>query len=294
MDHGVQHPRHLDGDLDPGVPDCRYLGLALEVTAVNPGRVFAIAQNAFIETIRERTLLVVVFFWVLLGLGNYLLPFLTATEGYRVVLDASLATIHLFSLVIAVFVGTNLIGREIEKRTIFTLISKPVSRGEFVVGKHLGLTAVLGVLLTLMIISAYVVYILNRFGGIYAFPVTSMVVAVLFSYVELWLITAAALLFSSFTSPILAALLTFSLYLAGHFSRSLLQLGSISKNIFIEQLTRIVYVILPDLERLNWRNGAAYGLMPTGDEAGAALVYGIVYTLLLLVAAILVFRQREI
>ncbi|WP_287128459.1 ABC transporter permease [Candidatus Cyanaurora vandensis] len=261
---------------------------------MNPGRVLAIAENAFKETIRERTLFIVLFFLLLLIAGNYLLPFLAAAEGYRVVLDASLATIHLFSLVIAVFIGTSLIGREIEKRTIFTLIAKPVSRGEFLLGKHLGLAAVLGVLLVLMTVSAFLVYSVNQFASIYAFPLGSIALAVLFSYLELLLLVAAALFFSSFTSPILAALLTFSLYLAGHFSQSLLQLGAISKNEFIQQVTRVIYVILPDLERLNLRNGAAYGLIPPASELWGALGYGLIYTVLLLSAAQAIFNRREL
>ncbi|WP_218082570.1 ABC transporter permease [Anthocerotibacter panamensis] len=258
---------------------------------MNPGRVLAIASNAFRETIRDRVLLLVGFFVVLLAIGNYLLPNLAATEGYKIVLDASLGAIHLFSLVIAVFVGTSLIRKEVEKRTIFTLVSKPLSRAEFLLGKHLGLGAVLGVLLGLMTACFLILY-LGTFKGL-DLSLPGLLTAICFSYVELLLIVAAALFFGSFTSSVLATLFTFSLYLAGHFSQSLLQLGALSKNEFVQNLTRVAYVILPDLERFNLREGAAFGLLPAPWEMAGTLVYGFFYIAFLLSAAHLLFARRE-
>jgi hypothetical protein len=104
---------------------------------------------------------------------------------------------------------------------------------------------------------------------------------------------AAALLFGSFTSPILAAVFTFSLYLMGHFSQSLLQLGMITKNEAIQNLTRVLYVILPDLERFNLRDQAVYGLLPATGELWGTFIYGVGYTVFLLTGAYLLFARRE-
>ncbi len=255
-------------------------------------RVLAIAQNAFRETIRDRVLFLIAFFVLLLVAGISLLPYLAAGEGNKLVSDLGLALIHLMSLVIAVFVGTSLVSKEIEKRTIFTLIAKPVNRVEFLVGKHFGLAAVLAVLMTAMTASFAVVYFIGVYREV-PLPWGNILLAIGFSYLELWIIIAAALFFGSFTSAILAALLTFALYLAGHFSSSLLQLGVLSKNETVMQITRFAYLILPDLERFNLRNSAVYGQTPPWADLGGTVLYGLLYTLILLTGAYLVFRKRE-
>jgi Cu-processing system permease protein len=265
--------------------------MARETVFMSPQRIFAIAQNAFLESIRDRILYLIGFFLVLLLGACFLLPYLAALEGNKLILDFSLGVIHLFGLVVAVFVGTSLVNKEIEKRTIFTLISKPVSRAEFLVGKHLGLGGVVGVLLSLMTLLFFIVYALTQSGG--ELPVFPIVIATVFCYLELLIIVAVALFFGSFTSSVLASLFTFSLYLAGHFSQSLLQLGLLSKNAFIENLTRIIYYILPDLERLNLRNGAIHGLLPSTSELLVSFGYGCLYIALLLTAAHLIFSRRE-
>lgn len=258
---------------------------------MNAIRVWAVASNVFRETIRDRILYVIVFFALLLLLGARLLPDLSAGAEIKIILDLGLGVISLFGLVIAVFLGTSLLNKEIDKRTIFVLLAKPLGRAEFIVGKHLGLAAVLALLLGLMSLCFFGVVWAQRVPmGDIAGP---LVLSVVFAYLELLLIIAAALFFGSFASSVMASIFTFSLYLVGHFTQDLLKLGLIARNPSVEQITRVLYMVLPDLERLNLRNGAVYGQIPAGAELILSAGYGLLYTGLLLGLAVAIFSRRE-
>ncbi len=258
---------------------------------MNAIRIWAVASNVFRETIRDRILYVIVFFAVLLMLGARLLPDLSAGAEFKLILDLGLGVINLFGLVVAVFLGTSLLNKEIEKRTIFVLVAKPLGRAEFILGKHLGLSAVLGLLITLMSLCFFAVVLVQKvpLEGIAG----GLVLSVLFAYLELLLIVAAALFFGTFSSSIMASLFTFALYLVGHFTQDLLKLGQISKSESVEQVTRAIYMVLPDLERLNLRNGAVFGQIPANLDLLSAGLYGLLYTGILLSLAVAIFGRRE-
>ncbi|MGF1458842.1 MAG: ABC transporter permease [Leptolyngbyaceae cyanobacterium] len=254
-------------------------------------RVWVVATNVFKEVIRDRILYLVAVYAVLLFAAAALLPSVAASTQDKITLDLGLAGMHLLGLLVTVFVGTSLISKEIEKRTVLVLIAKPISRLEFVLGKHFGLTAVLAVLLGLLTIIYVVVLALNQipFNG------WSLAIAVLFMLLEMTLIAAAALLFSVFTSPLLATLLTLGIYLMGHLSQDIVALGKLSENAGLQKAANGIYLFLPDLERLNFRNEAIYGfaLLPSSVELTSHLLYGIVYTGLLLSITVLIFARRQ-
>lgn len=255
------------------------------------GRVLVIARNVFLEVMRDRILYLVALFALLMVATVYLLPQVAAgTEG-KITLDLGLAAMHLLSVIVAVFVGTGLVNKEIEKKTVLVLIAKPVSRLEFILGKHLGLSAVLAVLLGLLTVILLAVLSL---GGI-AYPLGSILLAVLLMFFEVVLLTAVAILWGVFTSSLLATLLTFAVYLMGHLSQDIVALGKLSENPTIERITSGMYLVLPDLERLNLRNEAIYGmeLMPTTLEFFSHILYALVYTALLLAIAVGIFSRRE-
>ncbi|NJL87910.1 MAG: ABC transporter permease [Leptolyngbyaceae cyanobacterium SM1_1_3] len=254
-------------------------------------RVWVIASNVFLEVIRDRVLYLIALFALLMLATSVLLPEVAAgTEG-KITLDLGLAGISLLGLVVAVFVGTGLINKEIEKRTVLVLISKPVSRTEFIVGKHLGLSAVIAVLMGLL--SAIFLGVLALNGIEY--PLESILLAILFTFFEMVLLTAVALLFGVFTSSLLATLLAFAVYLMGHLSQDILALGRLSENPAIQRVTNGLYLVLPDLERLNLRNEAIYGmqLIPEPLVLVSHILYAVLYTVLLLAIATLVFSRRQ-
>ncbi len=254
-------------------------------------RIWVIASNVFRETIRDRILYLVGLFAIVFLLALLLLPSVAASTEDKILLDVGLAGITLIGLVVSVFVGTGLINKEIEKRTVLVLLAKPVSRSEFILGKHLGLTAVIAVLLALM--SA--IYL----GGLYwqqiAFPLESIAISLLFLLLELSLIIAVALLFGSTMSSLLASLLTFAIYLVGHFSQDLVRLGQLSEQADIQRITNSIYLVLPDLSRLDLKNLAVYGMdaLPSTVDLLLNVAYGFLYMIVLLCLATLIFLRRQ-
>ncbi|BCU14465.1 ABC transporter permease [Microcystis aeruginosa] len=252
-------------------------------------RIWAIAANSFREVIRDRILYFIGFFALLMAFAWRLLPEIAVGTHQKIFLDLGLAAIGLLGVIVAVFVGTGLINKEIDKRTILVLIPKPLSRAEFILGKHLGLSGVLAVMLGVML----VIYLLMLSGMKVSFQALPLIVSVFYLGLELILIAAVAIAFGVFTSSILATLMTFGVYLMGHISKDLIQLGIISKNPNILAITKNIYLILPDLERLNFRNEAVYGLLPSADVLIGNALYSLVYTGLLLGISILIFSRRQ-
>jgi ABC-type transport system involved in multi-copper enzyme maturation permease subunit len=254
-------------------------------------RIVVIARNVFLEVIRDRILYLMALFALLMVLAALLLPQVSAGTEQKIILDLGLAAMHLLSVIIAVFVGTGLVNKEIEKRTVLVLLAKPVSPWEFIVGKHLGLSAVLAVLLAGL--GLMFAAMLGITGVSFSFP--SLALATGFMLLEAMLLTAVAILFGVFTSSLLATLLTFAVYLMGHLTQDLVAFSQIAENPGLQRLTQGIYLVLPDLERLNLRNLAVYGLdlLPDPLTLLAHLAYALVYSALLLLLATVVFSRRQ-
>src|SRR5688500_6232503 len=182
-------------------------------------RITAIARNAFREAVRDRVLYNLVLFVLLLTGASIFISELSGGEERKVIVDLGLSAMLLFGVFIAIFVGVGLVYKEIERRTIYAVFSKPVGRGEFLVGKYLGLCLTLLVNVAVMAVgvSLALMYVSRGWDPL----IPTIWPAVLLIYLELMLLTAVALLFSSFSSPALSALLTFLIFVAGHFSADL-------------------------------------------------------------------------
>ena len=252
-------------------------------------RVFTIANNGFKEVIRDRILYFIGFFTLLLILAQRIIPEIAAGTHEKILLDFGIGAIAILSVIVAIFVGTALINKEIEKRTLLMLIPKPISRAELILGKHLGLTVVLGVMVAIMM----AIYLgMLSFADI-SYPTQALIVSGVYLLIELALIVAVSILFGVFTSSILATLLSFGVYLMGHFSEDLVELGKLSKNANIESLTTSLYLVLPNLSRLDLKNEAVYGLLPGSTELLSHALYGVLYTSLLLIISMMIFAQKE-
>jgi ABC-type transport system involved in multi-copper enzyme maturation permease subunit len=256
---------------------------------MNLHRTSVIAANVFREVIRDRVLYLVGLFAVLLLACVRYLPELAAATEAKIIPDVGLAAMTLLGLVIAVFVGTGLVNKEIDKRTVLVMLAKPISRVEFIVGKHIGLTAVLAVLVAIMTGLYIGILTLDEIP----LPVNSILVAALFLLLQLALITAVAIAFGVFTSSLLATLLTFGVFLMGSFSANLVALAAQTKNPAIQNLARTLYLIVPDLSRLDLKNQAVYGLLPDPLTLLTNAGYGLLYIVALLAIASLIFSLRE-
>lgn len=256
---------------------------------MNFSRILTIALNVFWEVMRERVLyLIALFALFLVGTVRLLREFALGTE-FKIITDLGIAGIGMLGLIVAIFVGTGLINKEIEQRTILVLLAKPISRADLIVGKYLGLSAVLAV----VVFCSSAIYLgflsLNQIS----YPFGSMAIALFFIFLELSLLTAVAIALGVFTSSLLATLLSLGVYVMGHLSPDIIKAGELSENQAIKSFTRNLYLILPDLTKLDLKNQAVYGIIPDFPTLLFNAVYAAIYIVLLLAIANLIFRQKE-
>ncbi|MEM7713780.1 MAG: ABC transporter permease [Cyanobacteria bacterium P01_A01_bin.68] len=258
---------------------------------MNLNRIFAVSNNSFREVVRDRILYIIGFYTVILAIAINLLPEIAAATEDKMFLDLGLAVMSSLSLIIAVFVGTGLISKEIEKKTILMLIAKPVSRNEFVIGKYLGLSTVL----TLLVTAMSIIYLIFLEVNNISYSAASIAINSIFLVLQLSLISAIAITFGVFTGSILATALTFAVYLMGNITQDLLELARISENPGLEQITQGLYLVLPDLSRLDLKNEAVYGLsaLPDTNTLITNAGYSLLYSAMLLGLAAFIFSQKE-
>jgi ABC-type transport system involved in multi-copper enzyme maturation permease subunit len=254
-------------------------------------RIAAIARNAFREAVRDRVLYNLVLFMLLLTGASIFIGELSGGQERKVIVDLGLSAMLLFGVFIAIFVGVGLVYKEIERRTIYAVFSKPVGRGEFLVGKYLGLclTLLVNVLVMGIGVSLALLYVSRGWDPL----IPTIWPAVLLIYMELMLLTAIALLFSSFSSPALSALLTFMVFIIGHFSADLkslaVSLGSTSARWVFTGL----YYLLPNLANYSFITPAAHGRAPSAGFVFATGLYALADIAVILAAATLVFSRRN-
>lgn len=253
-----------------------------------------LALNTLRETIRDKILYVILLFALLMIASGLLLANLSMNEQSKLVLDLGLSSISIFGLIITVFVGTNLLNKEIDKKTIYLLLTKPIRRSDFILGKYLGLCLTLALITLAMSFTFYLVLWYTMQGTDLSLmdwlPTSAM--ALVLIYCEMMLLTAAAIFFSTFSSPVMSAMFTLGLYLIGHMSYDILQFGRLTGKPVLEQLTQILFYILPDLERLNLKNVLIHEPLPL-EVMSSSLGYGALYILGLLILSMLIFEGKE-
>jgi ABC-type transport system involved in multi-copper enzyme maturation permease subunit len=255
------------------------------------GRVLTIARNAFREAVRDRVLYNLVLFVLLLTVGAIFLGELSAAQEAKIIVDLGLSAMLLFGTFIAIFVGTGLVYKEIERRTLYAILAKPVGRGEFLVGKYLGLclTLAVNVLVMALGVSLALLYVHHGYDplALKIWPAVALI------YVELLIVVAVALLFSSFSSPALAALMTFAVFVIGHFSADLKTLAAANGTQPARIFFGTLFYLLPNLSHYTQITDAGHGLTPPTAAFAAALVYACVYTTALLAAGVFIFNRRN-
>ena len=251
-------------------------------------RIGAIAGITFKEAKRDR-ILYLLFFFAALGIGaSRVLAILTVGDRIKIIKDVGLASIAIFGVLMAILIGTNLVYKEIDKKTIYTLLAKPLHRAEFILGKFCGLVLTLFVMTAAMTV-IFLAIVFAHTGAIEA----GLLVAVAYIFLELVLITAVAILFSSFSTPILSSLFALAFYLIGHLSWGLELIIRKMAPGPGRTLVQVLYRVLPDLENFNFRTEVVHGLpIPPGIYL-TSLAYGLCYTALILILAVLIFRRRD-
>jgi ABC-type transport system involved in multi-copper enzyme maturation permease subunit len=260
-----------------------------------------IALNVFRESVRDRVPYNLVLFAVLLIGSSYLLGQLTAGQDVKIIKDLGLAAISIFGLFIAIFIGIGLVSKEVERRSIYALLAKPISRPQFIAGKYAGLVLTLAVNVAVMTIALYAVlgYLTwietPEFKASWEAPGVdpAMLKAILLIFVELMLVTAIALFFSTFSSPILSAAVTFGLYIAGNFNADLKNFEQVVDSPAAAWLARGLYHLLPDLSAFDVKIQVVHGLPVAAGYIWSTLGYGALYIAALLLAATVIFSRRD-
>ena len=252
-------------------------------------RIFTIASNTFREAIRDRVLYNLVLFVLLLTASAIFLGELTAGQEARTIVNLGLSAMLIFGAFISIFVGVSLVSKEIEKRTVYSIFSKPIERWEFIVGKYFGLclTLLVNVLIMGVGVSLAIFYV----GG--KSLVFSIWGAILLIYLELTILMAVAVLFSSFSSPSLSALLSFFVFIIGHFSASLNELAKNLGSTFAQYFFGAIYYLLPNLSHFSFITNSAHGDFPPVKMIGGAFFYAIIYVCIMLNITVLIFSRRN-
>ena len=260
-----------------------------------------VAVSVFRESVRDKVLYNLVVFAVLLMAASYLIGQLTAGQDIKIIKDLGLAAIATFGLMIAVFIGIGLVWKEVERRSIYGLLSKPISRAQFIVGKYAGLVLTLAVNVAVMVGAWYAV--LGYMGATvspaaraaWVAPATdpTMLKAVILIFVELMLVTAVALFFSTFSSPFLSAGLTVGLWVIGHFNADLRNFEAVVESPAAAWLARGLYYLLPNFSAFDVKYQVVHALPVPAIYLASTAAYGAAYIGLLLVAAVAVFSRRD-
>ena len=252
-------------------------------------RIFSIARNTFREAVRDRVLYNLVLFVLLITASAIFLGELTAGQESRTIVNLGLGAMLIFGAFISIFVGVGLVSKEIEKRTVFAIFAKPIGRGEFIVGKYLGLCLTLLVNVLVMGIGVSLALLFVG-GGNLIFSIWS---AIFLIFLELTIMTAVAILFSSFSSPALSALLTFFVFIIGHFSSSLRDFAENTGSSVTKLFFNFLYYVLPNLSFYSFTTNASHGDVPPVPMLGGAVLYAVIYAGILLAATILIFSRRN-
>jgi ABC-type transport system involved in multi-copper enzyme maturation permease subunit len=251
-------------------------------------RMHAIASNTVREAIRNKLLYTLLGFGILMIGAGVLVATLSYVEVNEILQDIGLGAIRFFSAGIAIFVGIGLIHGEVDRRTIFTILSKPVSRTEFLVGKFAGLTFTVWLQLVMMGLAFGLV------SWLAGAPLgTGHGLAIVLIGLELMVLVAIATFFSAFTTPMLAALFTVGLWLIGHLSRDLYALGQQSELESVSRAAGMLFVLMPDLEVFNKSLEAVHGLPISSGDFAMATVYAMGYTVCTLILGSMIFSRRD-
>ena len=247
-----------------------------------------IALNTFRESLRDKILYnLLLFAGMLIGL-SVLLADLTIMEHHKIVADMGLAAINLTGVIISIFVGISLVNKEIDRRTVYTIMARPISRTSFILGKYAGLALTLFVNVAIML----AVFLMTLW--FYRVPVgLAIFQAVGLIFVELLVVTAIALFFSTFSSSTLSATLTLGIYVIGHLTTDLKSVAGKSGNETASAVMNGLYYLCPNLESLNIKGQAAVGIPVGPDYLVLASLYGLAYAAVLVTGACFVFQRRD-
>lgn len=251
-----------------------------------------VAVNTFREAVRDRVLYNLVFFALLMFAAAILVGQISIGIQDVVIVSLGLSAISLIGLLMAAFIGVGLVYKEMDKRTLYALLSKPVRRWEFLLGKYAGLVLTLGVNTFFMTLGLFAAMLYVKQG--LAAGDVSTAIAAYFILLKLALVVALALLFSCFTTPLLAILFTVGLYVTGLFVHQIRTFGNITGSAALDAVTVWLSYLLPNFENFNAIAAAAHGRVIPAALVVQNTAYTAMYAAVVLAAASFVFSRRNL
>jgi ABC-type transport system involved in multi-copper enzyme maturation permease subunit len=266
---------------------------SVSATPGAPSAVYrVVAINTFREAVRDRVLYNLVFFGLLMIGAAILMGDISIGIHRLVIVNLGLSAISIIGLVMAVFIGVGLVYKEIEKRTLYTLLARPVRRWQFLVGKYAGL------LLTLLVNTSFMTLglaiALYWVGRPFVRSDVTVLVAVYFILLELALVTALALFFSCFSSPMLSTLFTLAIYVTGVFAADIRDFGQLTHSPLIEGFTKVLYYLVPNFHNFNAIEAAGHGQFVPFTLIWQNTLYTILYAAIVLIASSAIFSRRNL
>ncbi len=251
-----------------------------------------VAINTFREAVRDRVLYNLIFFALVMIGASIIVGQISIGIERLVIINLGLSAISIFGLVMSVFIGVGLVYKEMEKRTLYSLLAKPIHRWEFLVGKYAGLLLTLTVNTALMTLglAAALYYV----GRPFLRSDASVLVAVYFILLELALVTAIALFFSCFSSPMLSTLFTLGIYVAGVFTPDIRDVGDLTNSHTLKTATRAIYYLVPNFHNFNAIAVAGHGEIIPFSLVWKNTLYAILYVTVVLLASSAVFSRRNL
>jgi ABC-type transport system involved in multi-copper enzyme maturation permease subunit len=254
-------------------------------------RLSAIALNTFREAVRDRVLYNLVVFVLLLVASAPLFGAISIDIEHLVLVNVGLSSISLFGVIIAIFIGIGLVAKEIDKKTLYTILSRPVRRWEFIAGKYFGLMMTLVVNAALMTVGFYAALLIT------ARHLTAadarLLVAIYFIILQFLMVTAITLLFSSFSTPIFSAVFSFALFAIGTFSEDLRGFAALSHGISKVFMTGAAYLV-PNFAALNVISQVAHNQPVRASLIGFNTLYALLYSAAITAGAVIIFERRNL
>ncbi len=251
--------------------------------------VFVIARMTFLEARRNRITWSIVFFCLVLVLASFLFQEVTIASFDRIVRDVGVGAINIFGVMLAVFLGVNVVSREIERRTVYSLLAKPLSRVQYLLGKLLGVWLTTVVCLGLMLLA----FIFE--AKVYRGPLELVIFqAFWLMLVEFLVLSSFAILASTFTSSAISAFMTLSLYVVGHLSDDIYFAARKSDSAIVQKAGAVIFYVLPNLEKLNLKGQVSKLIPVAGTDVLFATGYGLVFVAAFMALAIALFIRRDL
>ncbi len=249
----------------------------------------AIAINTFREAVRDRILYLFVGFALVMVVSTKLFGMLTVGDETRIIKDIGLASMQFFSMLIAVMMSMMLVSREVDNRTVFNILAKPVRRWQFLLGKYVGLVAIVAV--NLVLITAVLLVMVLLYSGEWD---PMLIFAAAMTMLEMAVLAAFAILFAVLTKPILGSLMTLSVFVVGHMSADLWLLTRQLPGAFARGVVAVVYYLVPNLERFDFKSEVVHDLPIPLSAVGWSVLYALAFVFVVLYLANLRFRSRDL